>query len=139
SLAALAQALDMSERVEWVEATSTQMPAFYAGLDALVVPSRTMPNWKEQFGRVIIEAMACGVPVIGSSSGEIPNVIGDAGLIFREDDVAGLQAQLQTLMASPALRESLGLAGRKRMMDNFTMRRVAQKSVEIYRSLAASR
>ena len=43
------------------------------------MPSRTLPNWKEQFGRVIIEAMACGVPVVGSDSGAIPDVIGDAG------------------------------------------------------------
>jgi len=45
-------------------------------LDVLVLPSRSRSFWKEQFGRVLIEAMACGVPVIGSSSGEIPNVIG---------------------------------------------------------------
>lgn len=135
SLTALAQALGVSERVEWLDVPSTQMPAFYAGLDALVVPSRTMPNWKEQFGRVIIEAMACGVPVVGSDSGEIPNVIGNAGLIFREDDVAGLQAHLQTLMASPALRGTLGQAGRRRVVDHFTMRQIAQKSMKIYRNL----
>lgn len=135
SLAALAQALGLGERVEWQSAPSTQMPVFYNGLDALVVPSRTMPNWKEQFGRVLIEAMACGVPVIGSDSGEIPNVIGKAGLIFREDDVAGLQAQLQSLMESPELRESLAQAGRKHVLEHFTMRQVARKSVEIYNGL----
>ena len=42
------------------------MPAFYHSIDVLAVPSRTMPNWKEQSGRVLIEAMACGVPVVGT-------------------------------------------------------------------------
>lgn len=135
SLTALARELGMGERVEWLDVPSTQMPAFYAGLDALVTPSRSMPNWKEQFGRVLIEAMACGVPVIGSDSGEIPNVIGDAGLIFHEDDVAGLQAQLQMVMASPALREILAQAGRRRVLENFTMQHVAEASMKIYSNL----
>ena len=58
---------------------STQMPEFCRQLDAFVLPSRTTPAWKEQFGRVLIEAMACAVPVVGSDSGEIPHVLGDAG------------------------------------------------------------
>jgi glycosyltransferase involved in cell wall biosynthesis len=85
ALQAQAQSLGISERVifeEWIP--SAQMPAYYNQLDTLAVPSRTKSNWKEQFGRVLIEAMACGVPVIGSESGEIPNVIGNAGLVFPE-------------------------------------------------------
>ena len=54
-----------------------------------MLPSLTRPNWKEQFGRVLIEAMASGVPVIGSDSGAIPDVIGQAGLIFPEGDFSG--------------------------------------------------
>ncbi len=57
-------------------------------MDLLVAPSQTMKNWREQFGRMIIEAFACGVPVIGSDSGEIPFVIGDAGRVVAEADVA---------------------------------------------------
>lgn len=48
------------------------MPAFFASIDVLVLPSRTTATWKEQFGRVLVEAMACQTPVIGSDSGEIP-------------------------------------------------------------------
>jgi glycosyltransferase involved in cell wall biosynthesis len=51
---------------------SAEVPARLAGLDALVLPSRTTPAWKEQYGRVLVEAMAAGVPVLGSSSGAIP-------------------------------------------------------------------
>jgi glycosyltransferase involved in cell wall biosynthesis len=61
-----------------------QMPDFYRSLDILVVPSLTASHWKEQFGRVIIEAQACGCLVIGSDSGEIPFVINDSSRIFPE-------------------------------------------------------
>jgi glycosyltransferase involved in cell wall biosynthesis len=71
------------------------MPDFYRGLDVLVVPSRTTPAWKEQFGRVIIEAMACGVVVLGSRSGEIPRVIGDDGRLFDEGDPQDLARVLK--------------------------------------------
>ena len=52
------------------------MPAAYAQLDVAVLPSHTTPTWKEQFGRVLVEALWCDVPVVGSDSGEIPWVIG---------------------------------------------------------------
>ncbi len=86
----------------------------YSQLDVLVLPSRTTPRWKEQFGRVIIEALSCGVPVIGSSSGEIPWLIGltKGGLIFPEGDSHALAAHLSLLRRAPALREQLAHAGR---------------------------
>ncbi len=86
-----------------------QMAAGYAQLDVLAVPSHTTPTWKEQFGRVIIEALWCGVPVVGSDSGEIPWLLGltGGGLIFAEGDVEGLAAALGRLRDEPALRASL--------------------------------
>ncbi len=94
-----------------------------------------MPNWKEQFGRVIIEAMACGVPVIGSNSGEIPSVIGEAGLIFPEGDAAALADCLAFLAQDPDLRSALGYKGRQRVLAQFTHQCVAQATYEIYRSI----
>ena len=117
---------------------STDMPQVYAQFDALVLPSRAQANWKEQFGRVLIEAMACGVPVIGSTCGEIPNVIGDAGLIFAENDAEALRAQLARLIASPSLRETLARRGRERIQARYTMRRIADQTVEVYRRLQTS-
>ena len=67
-------------------------------MDLLVAPSQTTPWWKEQFGRMLIEAMACGVPVIGSDSGEIPYVIGDAGMVVSDVDVAGWARAIATLV-----------------------------------------
>ena len=136
----LAQELGIEQRVQFDGAIpSAQMPAYLQQLDVLVLSSRTQPNWKEQFGRVIIEAMACGVAVVGSDSGEIPHVIGEAGLIFPEDDVLALQAHLQHLLSSPTLRGELGRDGRQRILDNFTQAQVAAKTVAVYREMVNSK
>lgn len=133
ALRALAKQLGVTERVEFrPPLPSTRMPEFYRALDAFVLPSRTLPNWKEQFGRVLIEAMACGVPVIASRCGEAPNVIGDAGLTFAEEDEAALAEHLTTLMVQPHLRVELGRRGRARVLACFTMRHVADRTAEVY-------
>ena len=130
---ARAAALGMADRLEIVPGVpSREMPAIYRRLNVLVLPSRTRPNWKEQFGRALIEAMACEVPVVGSDSGEIPNVIGDAGLVFPEGDVAALRARLELLRASPELRRELGRRGRARVADSYTQAKVAERTYHVY-------
>jgi len=130
--------LGVASQVAFVgRVSSHDMVDFYRQLGAFVLPSRSMPNWQEQFGRVLIEAMACAVPVVGSDSGEIPNVIGDAGLVFPEDDVESLAGQLQRLSDEPALREKLARSGRERVLTHFTMRNVAERTVEVYEKLCA--
>ncbi len=104
-------------------------------MDVMVVPSLTRPFWKEQFGHVIIEAMACEVPVIGSDSAEVPNVIGEAGIVTREGDADALRAALAGLAADPERRRQLGQAGRRRVLDNYTHDRLAKRLVEFFRSL----
>ncbi len=91
-----------------------QMAAGYAQLDVLALPSHTTPRWKEQFGRVIVEALWCGVPVVGSDSGEIPWLIEmtGGGLVYPEGDSDALAARLAELRAHPALRKELASAGR---------------------------
>jgi glycosyltransferase involved in cell wall biosynthesis len=114
---------------------SLRMPPFYRQLDALVLPSRSRPNWVEQFGRVLIEAMACGVPVVGSDCGEIPNVIGDAGLVFPEDNAEALGECLMRLMREPDLWLNLARRGRERVLNHFTQKEIAAKTVTVYREL----
>jgi glycosyltransferase involved in cell wall biosynthesis len=138
ALIARAADLGLAERIAVREPLpSTEVPAQLRRLDALVLPSLTRPNWKEQFGRALVEAMACGVPVVGSDSGEIPNVIGEAGLGFAEGDSAALRACLAELMASERRRAELGARGRARMLERFTHERIAEATVEVYREMMA--
>jgi len=114
---------------------STHLPNYFSGLDVLVLPSLSRPNWKEQFGRVLVEAMACDVITIGARSGAIPEVIGDAGLTFAEGDVAELQAHLQQLIDDISLREGFREKGRQRVIDHYTQAAVAKNTVAIYRQI----
>jgi glycosyltransferase involved in cell wall biosynthesis len=114
---------------------SSHMPAFYRQLDTFVLPSRSRPNWIEQFGRVLIEAMACGVPVVGADCGEIPHVIGDAGFTFPEGDAVALQEHLTRLLNSPDVRAERAKRGRKRILDRFTQAKVAAQTVKVYREI----
>jgi glycosyltransferase involved in cell wall biosynthesis len=104
-------------------------------MDCLVLPSRTTKKWKEQFGRVLIEAMACEVPVIGSDSGEIPNVIGESGLIFKEGDVDDLASKLKLLITNMDLRVELAGKGRQRVLKHFTQEKVAKETYKIYQKM----
>lgn len=140
ALKARARQLGLSANVtfeSWLP--SVRMPAFYQQLDVLVLPSRSQPNWVEQFGRVLIEAMACGVPVIGSDCGEIPHVIGDAGLVFPEGNVKALEASLTRLRREPQLAVDLAERGRRRVLDHFTQEQIANKTAEVYRQVAGDR
>lgn len=96
-------------------------------MDVLVLPSRTTPTWKEQFGMVLAEAMLSGVAVVGSDSGAIPEVIGDAGLIFPEGDTSALAGCLERLQADPALRVELAERGRQRALARFCTSALADR------------
>lgn len=135
-LHALAQQLNISNRVVFGKPRpSTEMPDFYQNIDVLILPSRSRANWTEQFGRVLIEAMACGVVTVGAESGEIPYVIGDGGLTFAEDDSNALHKLLSRLVEDPALRQTWGQKGRDRVLQHFTQRQIAQDTLKIYTEL----
>ncbi|MBM4413366.1 MAG: glycosyltransferase family 4 protein [Chloroflexi bacterium] len=128
-----ATTLGVDARIIWQKPVSShEMPGVMQQFDALVLPSRTTSNWKEQFGRVLIEAMACGVPVIGSSSGEIPHVIGDGGLVFPEGDVNHLTLRLLNLINNPTLYAQLSGQSRQRIFTKYTQISVAQQYWQIY-------
>ena len=132
-LQALAGELGIADRVRFLgRLPSTQMPEVYRSLDVLVLPSRRQRNWKEQFGRVLVEAMACGVPVVGSDCGEIPHVVGGAGLIFPEGDVAALRERLARLQGDADLRADLARRGRQRVLAHYTQAQVAAATFQVY-------
>ena len=104
-------------------------------MDVLVLPSYVIPQWKEQFGHVLIEAMACEVPVLGSNSAAIPEVIGNAGLLFEERSVDALRQQLKTLVELPAERTRLGRFARRRVIENYTHDEIARQTLEFWKVL----
>lgn len=132
----LAADLGIADRVHFDGAIpSDQIPAYLQQMDVLVLASRTLPTWKEQFGRVLVEAMACETAVVGAQSGEIPNVIGQAGLTFPEGDVAVLHNHLRRLIRSESLRDELGRAGRQRVLETYTQEQIAAQTVAVYRDI----
>jgi glycosyltransferase involved in cell wall biosynthesis len=124
-----------SKRVQVKLVKHSEVPPYLAAMDVLVAPSQTVKNWKEQFGRMIIEAFACGVPVIGSDSGEIPFVIGDAGRVVAEADVPAWAEAIQQLLDSPASRDELRDRGLARA-PLYSVAAIAKQWADCYRWLA---
>jgi glycosyltransferase involved in cell wall biosynthesis len=118
---------------------SAAMPALMHELDVLVLPSLTRPHWKEQFGRVLVEAMASGVVVVGSDSGAIPDVIGDAGLVVPEGDDRALTAALERVAGDDALRADLARRGRARAVDRYSHERIARQTLDACRAATCRR
>jgi glycosyltransferase involved in cell wall biosynthesis len=108
-----------------------KLPDIYRRFDTLVVPSQTTGTWVEQFGRVAVEAMAAGVPVIASNSGSLPEVIADAGIIVPEADVPSWAEAIRSLAESPDDARRLSVAGVSRARA-FTWSAVAAEHGTLY-------
>lgn len=131
-----AKRLGISKSLTFVDVIPHREIPFYINyLNVLVLPSLSTNNWKEQFGHVLIEAMACEVPVIGSSSGEIPNVIGDAGLVFKEGDAEDLKNKLHSLILNQGYKKELAKKGRRRVLKKYTWGRIARETFRVYQDL----
>jgi glycosyltransferase involved in cell wall biosynthesis len=132
-LVATAQRLGLADRVRIPGVIhNSDLPQFMNALDVFVLPSETRSNWREQFGRVAVEAMACGTPVIGSDSGEIPIVLGDAGLVFCEGDQDALAECLLYALSHPEARDRLSQMGRERAVRLFSLEQVARMHLDLY-------
>ncbi|MCG6138365.1 MAG: hormogonium polysaccharide biosynthesis glycosyltransferase HpsO [Nostoc sp. LLA-1] len=140
----IAKEHNVDERLIFIESVPHDEVASYINLmSTLVLPSETTykfktltsVGWKEQFGHVIIEAMACQVPVIGSDSGEIPHVIGDAGLVFPEGNSQGLANCLWQLMEKPDFAQGIGEMGYQKVMAQYTNKALAKQQLAFYREL----
>lgn len=115
------------------------LPPLMREFDVLVLPSRTISTWREQFGLVLAEAMLSGVAVIGSDSGAIPEVIGDDGLIFPEGDYRALATHLQLLVDRPDHRRDLARQGRNRALRLYSATALADQTYDLYRKLVEGR
>lgn len=135
---------NLQNRLIWVESIPHDQVYQYMNLmNVLVLPSETTDKfktltaagWKEQFGHVLIEAMACQVPVIGSNSGEIPHVIGEAGLVFPEGNAEALKNCLVQLIEHPEYARNLAKQGYERVIKNYTNKALAQQLLKFYKNL----
>ena len=129
----------VSDRVEFLGfVPHVETPRYLSAFDLLVVPSETQPNWKEQFGRVITEAMASGTPIVGSDSGEIPNLVrkADGGLIFPERNAEEFAKCLRSLMTQKELREKYAENGRKWVGREVSLAAVATKMATTLESVS---
>jgi glycosyltransferase involved in cell wall biosynthesis len=128
------------ERVKIVTGVAHgQVAAYLNAMDVLCAPSQTTADWREQFGRMLIEAFACGVPVIASDSGEIPHVVGDAALLVGEKDESGWRSALSTLMTDASLRAELGARGLERAKSVYAWPIVAQSHLTFFDELLEAR
>lgn len=134
------KSIGIEHRVVIVQsATAEQVPEYMSMLDVLCIPSLTTPYWREQFGRVIVEAMACGVPVVGSTSGEIPFVVGTAGKIVPENNSQALRDVLHEMCTTPELRTQMRARGLERVEQHYTNQAIARSIVSVYNSVMPTR
>ncbi|MCS7179007.1 MAG: glycosyltransferase [Anaerolineae bacterium] len=135
-----AQRRSIRERVFWIPTVPhTAVPEYLNTIDVVVLPSLTTERWKEQFGHILIEAMACGVPVIGSDSGAIPEVIGDAGLIVPEGNPLALAQAIDFLRSSELQRATLGRKGRERVLALYTNERICRQTLGFWQEVLDAR
>lgn len=137
----------IKDKLIWIESVPHNEVQRYINLmNVLMLPSETTDQfktlttagWKEQFGHVLIEAMACKVPVMGSDSGEIPHVIDEAGLVFPEGNVEALKNGLRQMMAQPEVARYWAKRGYDRAMNQYTNKALAQQQLEFYKEIIAN-
>ncbi|NOK20581.1 glycosyltransferase family 4 protein [Corallococcus carmarthensis] len=115
------------------------VPQTLNAMDVLCAPSQTTPRWKEQFGRMLAEAFACGVPVLGSDSGEVPFTVGDAGHVLPEADTAAWTTTLGDLLENPATRQEWARKGLTRARTHFAWPVVARAHLDFFEEVLQGR
>lgn len=133
TLAASAAARGIADRVEYVGALPPEdVAAFYRSIEVLAVPSLPTARWTEQFGRVAVEAMASGVPVVSSDAGALPDVVGGVGVVVGHGDAAALAEAL--LEAAGPRSAELRAAGFARASE-CSWQAVAEDYLRLYRAV----
>jgi len=111
------------------------VPGFLNALDVLCAPSLSTPRWREQFGRMLVEAFACGVPVIANRSGEIPYVVGDDGVLLPENDLGAWTQALNEMLENETRRREFAERGHARAQAEFAWAVVARQHWDFFETL----
>lgn len=115
-----------------------QMPDVYNQSDILILPSKKTKTWEEQYGMVLIEAMASGLPIVTYNTGAIKEIVGKAGIICKNNDIQDLTRALQSLVMDKYNRVKIGTMGRRRASDLFDSKKTANNITELYQSVLNS-
>jgi glycosyltransferase involved in cell wall biosynthesis len=131
----LATELRLAARVRWTGGLPAEQVAnLWPDLDVLVIPSRSSAEWREANGQVLMEAMANEVAVLGTDSGIIPELIGDAGIVVPDGDVDVLAAALERL-ADTNGRRLLAQAARARALRLYSDDAIAERTLEFWKQV----
>ena len=128
------------DRSRFTGAVSYQeIPELFHQMDLFIMPTRTTGRIREQFGRVLVEAMASGVPVVGTTCGAIPDVMGSAGLVVTENDAQALAGAIRQLLTNADLRTRLAISGRQHVEQNYSWELVARKTYDLFQQVLRER
>jgi glycosyltransferase involved in cell wall biosynthesis len=122
----------LGSRVRFVDFVDhASLPGLYRTFDVVAIPSLPTPRWKEQFGRVAVEAMASGVPVVASADGSLPEVVGPGGILVPPGDPDALADAINQLLEHPELRDNYARAGRE-WVSRYSWEAVADRHYRVY-------
>lgn len=124
----------LESRVVRFDASHREMPAYINAADIVVVPSISTGSWKEQYGRVVPEAMACGRLVMVSDCGSLPELVDDSGIIFPQENVEVLAQHLRDSLSGPGIQKKYELLAQERAKKNFSIDRQKKLMHEIFLS-----
>ncbi len=114
----------------------TELPRYYSACDLGIAASLTMPYWKEQFGRFTAEFILCGVPIIGSSSSTVDEVLGKDAIMYGERNPDELKEKIEMIMDNPKIGKEMVKIGRKKVLEGFTNEKLAEKFVGFAKRLS---
>lgn len=131
-LGALARDLGVEDRIVWAGAQPHRMlPVYYRAADALLVCSHS-----ESFGLAALEAQSCGIPVIGTKVGGLPDLVGDgsSGILVADRDPDAMASEISSLFERPARSAAFGAAARQRAL-RFSWKTMAEDFLDLYECL----
>ncbi len=136
-LDALIDRLGLRPRIVFFDAPHHEMPAYMNAADVVALPSITTPRWREQYGRVAPEAMACGRLVVASTSGALPELVGDFGLLIPPNDVSALRDAVRRAMEDEPMRVERGARAERHSREHLSLRRQVHLMDQLFRRWAS--
>jgi len=120
-LTALIERLELKDRVVTFDAPHDEIGDYMNAADVVVMPSQSTERWKEQYGRVAAESMACGRLVVVSDSGALPELIGNAGIVIPERELNNLDRRLASILDEPATIDNYAALASNRALTELSL------------------